>query len=168
MDSIKDMKCPACGRSEKFEIEIGTTLVVYNSDDELTWKAGSDCQCGDEDCYFNGTVADFMVETATEPAKHTPGPWHWHEAARYIFALDGTRHDQVAEIETASRSDAEAKANARHIVLAVNCHDELLAACKAAREATRLAVGRGGNSLDTALLDALESTIAKAEGRTSC
>lgn len=64
MDSIEDMKCPECGHTETFLIESGE-----RGPDSLC-SCGN--QSGNEDCDFSGTVADFVVETATEPAKHRP------------------------------------------------------------------------------------------------
>lgn len=71
-------------------------------------------------------------------SKHTPGPWRrgnptlvvapiTTSALAYANGTDG----RVASTETGHRPKDEREANARRIVLAVNCHDDLLAALRA-------------------------------------
>jgi hypothetical protein len=85
-----------------------------------------------------------MIEEYNREAKveHTPGPWkaYKNEEKQFIniFAnseKDGKIADRVAYVlgvEYPDTIDRKAEANAAFIVRACNCHDELLAACKAA------------------------------------
>ena len=56
---------------------------------------------------------------------HTPLPWHQHQD--YASVRDATGR---CVADCGSRSDKIAQEATRLIVRAVNCHDELLAACR--------------------------------------
>ena len=108
----------------------------------------------------------------TKPAQHTSGEWAWEEGQGGICAPNWDGHRvEVAQVnsgfpyhEDSGKASEEAGANARRIVRAVNCHDELVAACMAAHAAVEFAVQKGDNPLDAALLEMLGATLVKAEG----
>jgi hypothetical protein len=97
---------------------------------------------------------------------HTQLPWSVNEPpdALAIVAADG-REIASMEHDTDEMTADEGEANAAFIVLAVNAHDDLLAACEALH--VRLFREQGGqeNSPWAAPLRLLSNAIAKAEGR---
>ena len=84
---------------------------------------------------------------------HTPTPWSYDpDAARYIEGPDG-----IIIAEAYVLDSGMLRANTAHIVRAVNCHDELLAALKECTERLRITDG------DSAAYLMGKSAIAKAE-----
>ena len=101
--------------------------------------------------------------------KHTPGPWFTvGDHSILIGADDGKQmlgkvlHGH--RIQKWTRSLKEAQANARFIVTACNCHDELLDSLCAAVARIELANQEGESILSAWLPDA-KAAIAKAKGR---
>ena len=100
-------------------------------------------------------------------SKHTEGPWTYRNGSRIY--LDGI---EVAQISFTAGHLKESREQARFIAAACNCHDELLAACKAAAIFIRNGVDLGFIRMpdeevpDPAHLvpEMLEAAIAKAEG----
>lgn len=95
---------------------------------------------------------------------HTPVPWRLPRKAEEFVAACVVREDGflVADcnvIGAPGPSDEECMANARFIILAVNSHADLLAACKAA---LRFIGGTG--STGKTERDALRAAIRIAEG----
>ena len=70
---------------------------------------------------------------ATDATAATPRPWATKLTGRHFFAIDavGPRHT----IALTANATLEARANARLIAHAVNCHDELVAALRVAVQA---------------------------------
>lgn len=164
-------KCPECGQSESFYVEpnLGEGEAV--------------CSCPNEECDYSGTVADFIDETP----QHTPGEWYWHKGPddtlfpfKYIFAMSSTTHNLVAEMETINKSSAEIEANARRIVLAVNCHDDLLASLKVMMALVKIRYLERNTPSDgdsawankqlrqSEDMKSAQLIIAKAEGKPAC
>lgn len=92
-------------------------------------------------------------------SKHTALPWDIHHTAigleiHPLSDENGIR--TLADVCQSSRiSREESEANARLIVTAVNCHDEMLAALEYTREQI---------PLPKDILCAIDSAIAKARG----
>jgi len=67
---LEGMRCPECGSLGPFCIEATTTVKVYDegSDEiaDLLWDDDSSCACADNDCLFEGTVADFTIPEEAE------------------------------------------------------------------------------------------------------
>ncbi len=102
-----------------------------------------------------------------EMSKHTPGPWRWEKGQPHITAhWYGDKYVKVATVvepewhEDRGMADLEAGANAQFIVRAVNNHEELLEACKAALRAFGKAYGGQDVSRAKGLL---EEAIKAAE-----
>jgi hypothetical protein len=88
--------------------------------------------------------------------KHTPGPWRYDPyEGSYQSAIIG----ECYQIATVSYDDWD-HSNAAFIVRAVNAHDDLLAACKAALSLTE----NRGNLQFMECTATLRAAIAKAEG----
>jgi len=91
--------------------------------------------------------------------QHTPIPWtveriHEVYAAGTFICRPYARKDSIGAMD-----QSECVANARFIARAVNCHDELIAACKAAEAF----IGGDGDPVEQAIvLRALDAIIAKA------
>lgn len=91
--------------------------------------------------------------------KHTPIPWHHDpEVPRYVYA-NRDKGPCIAAMQYVNDSEEEAQANAAFIVTAVNSHEELLRACKAA-----LDMLTNDRAIGVPLQAWLEAAIAKAEG----
>ena len=91
---------------------------------------------------------------------HTPLPWHQHQD--YASVRDATGR---CVADCGSRSAKIAQEATRLIVRAVNCHDELLAACREAMSWLREYHTQMGSPMDEGvfgLTDQLEDAIAKA------
>lgn len=62
---LADMQCPQCRSFEPFNIEVKTSMRVFDNgtDDhgDTEWDEDSYCECCE--CGFSGTVADFSKET---------------------------------------------------------------------------------------------------------
>lgn len=120
----------------------------------------------------------------TKTAQHTPLPWKlevwqktWEGGGIEFTPTICTATDAIAKACPLYRPDgepheasAEQTANAKYIVRAVNCHEELLKACKALRAAYFESGGTPGydyagcgEMLDKASRLAVDA-IAKAEG----
>lgn len=85
--------------------------------------------------------------------KHTPGPWRVGDAGATVFGPkkpDGSLPEIIA-----SRLKGD---NARFIVRAVNCHDELLEALRNIANDSRFW------QLDSSYQEQARAAIAKAEG----
>ena len=68
--------------------------------------------------------------------QRTPGPWIIGEQSGAIFAKNAPPYGNAKFIaETVNRKTALGRANAEYIVMACNCHDDLLAACETAADA---------------------------------
>lgn len=87
---------------------------------------------------------------------HTETPWKVADQKEYIYANNRT---SVAKTLTIDCPFMEAAANAAFIVTAVNSHEELLRACKAA-----LDMLTNDRAIGVPLQAWLEAAIAKAEG----
>lgn len=106
----------------------------------------------------------------TKPVMHTPGPWHYQEKAdRYthIVRSGGSDLGNFFVCQLGQDTSGVAEANARLIAAA----PELLEALKTAREYVQAAHGSMSGAMghnDTIVkpdLDAIDTAIAKAEGR---
>jgi hypothetical protein len=98
------------------------------------------------------------MNTAT---KHTPGPWTVDELlAEGRPVVSGSNGEPVALVFPSVYDDEEAgpeaAANAARIALAVNCHDDLVAAL-------RLCMSHNSD-MSTDDYNAVQALIAKAEG----
>lgn len=95
--------------------------------------------------------------------KHTPAPWE--ETSRDIISYIGGESIYIARAFSNGEpqlgwtnpgcSSIEAKANARFIVKAVNCHDELLAFAE---------LVAAGHLTRQGFVDAAQRVVAKAKG----
>lgn len=100
--------------------------------------------------------------------KHTPGPWETAISTSPEYKPNGEAWDvclpdggdMVADLNNCDN----AKANAEHIVKCVNCHDELLEACKIAEIFARglKQISPIWNKSDDADLNRIRQAIAKA------
>lgn len=178
METIEGMKCPECGHTKSFDIEVGIWCefgaygVTSTGDHSEEWDSGSLAECGNPDCDFKGTVADFLdadAQSATEPGQHTPGgAWTYDGGVRggcimpdNVYSSPLTIHHEWGD---PTPEGAIATANMKHIVLAVNCHDDLLAACKAVIDPRNRWIGE----VPCSIIDALILAIAKAEAKPTC
>lgn len=54
-------RCPACGSSEPFRIEVATIVTVFDEGGDdiegIEWEQSSFCECCE--CHQHGTVAEF-------------------------------------------------------------------------------------------------------------
>ena len=94
----------------------------------------------------------------------------WRTDGTHVMGPSGHGEHVVAVCRQAKpRNTNEALANAERIVRAVNCHEELLAACKAAihyAETCRdMPEFSSGYCVATDLFEAIKTAVAKAEGR---
>jgi hypothetical protein len=106
--------------------------------------------------------------------KHTPVPWHLDigyddEKCETGTSISITEINRLLhDFKWADCEEWELDlANAQFIVQAVNCHDELLKACKAARDGFLLLADQHDDNWMgyVAYIDKLNAVIAKAEGR---
>ena len=94
--------------------------------------------------------------------EHTPIPWIVKPDMGNLDIVSGDV--VVAEITALMGVDEGDHANADFIVKAVNCHDELVAACKESLEIIKALMGPTTVAISTASIQAI---LAKAkEGRT--
>lgn len=108
-------------------------------------------------------------------AKHTPVPWKFgpgygkRPAWEQIQSSGGvgiaTIHQCIPTIIglTTPRSNSEAEANGRLILAAVNSHDDLLAACRAALAQIDPCDDLSDDEPDYATAQILKSAISRAE-----
>ncbi len=95
---------------------------------------------------------------------HTPTPWKKVDVWSIIATqIKGKPLVATAGCDTQVEKD-ERIANAEFIVLACNCHDELLEACKAAYERGN-SDGMSYGALSDEICDKLEAAIGKATER---
>lgn len=90
--------------------------------------------------------------------KHTPTPWSLLPA-RTLINIKGPSSEQIGQIPTSD------EANAAFIVKAVNCHEELLEACKEALSALNIInkLTEGPMAMPTPQMQRLQEVIATAE-----
>lgn len=96
---------------------------------------------------------------------HTAGKWRIGDAGHTIF---GPKTDAPSPETIATMEGMNFKANARRIVTAVNCHDELVEACKAALiRITDLEdyLSENGTRIVRSCADQVRKALAAAEGR---
>lgn len=63
-------------------------------------------------------------------AAHTPAPWHVQHPRGFVRPQVWCQQGLLFYVEQLPGGEAEAKANAAHIVHCVNAHDELVAALR--------------------------------------
>lgn len=104
--------------------------------------------------------------------EHKPTPWRVSEWRNTnsddvpVFAADGTwLGDFVVDDDDDTATSETPKINADYCVRAVNCHDDLLAACKEAAEVLRVQLDYDPEegSAEWVAHDTLLAAIAKAE-----
>lgn len=98
----------------------------------------------------------------TKKAQHTTTPWFvnvWTTGRRTVEANTIV----ICEVHNTHEGNA---ANAEHIVRAVNCHEDLLAACINAEHAL-IERARDLPGVWNGSLAQLQTAISKAEGRTA-
>lgn len=95
--------------------------------------------------------------------KHTPTPWRTVAGYGGINVIGANEYGVALVHQLVGLNAPQTEANAEFIVRAVNCHDELLAACKAA-----LGSFEKYETQFTShpLFGELRAAIAKAEGGT--
>lgn len=99
----------------------------------------------------------------SEP-KHTPGPWSIERhPAKGLFWIEDEVGESICDLyhreDTAFFLRKNSEANAKRIVKAVNCHDELLEALE-----ELLRVYGGGPREDYQCMKDARAAIAKAKG----
>ena len=99
-------------------------------------------------------------------ANHSPLPWavafnHRGHGHGDYGVIETDRNTLIAKVETAPCVDAHA--NAAHIVLCVNSHADLLAACKRMRKWQVEPWGTDDSAANESVIDDMDAAIAKAQ-----
>lgn len=97
-------------------------------------------------------------------SKHTPGPWHigGDPSQRWVEGPDANENVICDIVPRCAVMTPEDEANAEFICRAVNCHADLLAACRLALE--RIESDIETDKRKTVDGNALRAAIAKAQG----
>ena len=105
----------------------------------------------------------------------TPRPWKIEDSTHIVQAVGNAAGVVVCDVENYSRftqDDARNAANAELIVRAVNAHDDLVAACKAALQLAWEVGSESEDGVGTLLADGrgdlwrqLTAAVTKAEGQ---
>lgn len=97
----------------------------------------------------------------------TPRPWIWDEPSNWLglsARVCTEKYEPIAQVQLSGWPHRVGLANTDLIVRAVNCHDDLLAACKALLKVVdRLPNGHSEDRVTSAAL--AFTAIAKAKGK---
>lgn len=66
-DALEDIACPSCGQRESFRVEAIIIAILRDEgsdrdESDCEYDGGAYCECGDYQCRFHGTLADFTIE----------------------------------------------------------------------------------------------------------
>ncbi len=102
-----------------------------------------------------------------ETTQHTPTPWHYGDCIQPIILIVGPGPEQRLIAQIYASGDGVGRKNVEFICRAVNCHADLLAACKAVLKAylTEASWGDGIAGEHGPAVDSARAAIARAEGR---
>ncbi len=97
----------------------------------------------------------------TQERRHAPAPWWVKNGDEILGTFPGKRYNTILANTTGYKQPREA--TAEHIVCAVNCHDDLLNACKGVLEWLVTLQETEGISLISETIEGVRAAVDKTE-----